>query len=349
MRWWWCILGLQVTAFGLTRKLLDEEETEGSLEAAPTPPPTPSCPQHCADYEPAAQCSLPECASCAPWPAPCAVTTPPPFLTEGSANESSATVLDGMATTTPLPATTNAATTAAPTSAATAATAEGQPVEGGTTAAPTTRGPSAWEVVREVQEVINKTRDANQRYNETLAKWREDWKTTEINQNVMHINAKAVRPTYSSDFRAKRAAYKGLRAPVNVADYEPDLQPLVSKVLGIDKSWGAAKRADRKCIAHCLAAGHCCNDHRVGSNKLLSCAQACIARARGLTKPLCLAECDKPPACSRSIGAYQYWSCGECEDKTEKCPLGVQTADECRTGCEVDPDDLGVVDGFADR
>jgi hypothetical protein len=224
-----------------------------------------------------------------------------------------------------------------------------QPVEDGTTAAPT-RGPSAWEVVRSVQEVLNETIEQNRRYNETLAKWRQDWETVRINRNVVHIDSKAVRPTYSSDFRAKRAAYKGLRAPpTNAADYEPELQPLVNKVLGIDKSWGAAKRAERKCVAHCLAAGHCCNDHRVGSNKLLSCAQACIARARGLSKRLCLAECDKPPTCARNIGAYQYWSCGECEDKTEECPLGVQKADECRSGCDVDPDDLGVVDGFADR
>merc|ERR1719240_359572 len=249
----------------------------------------------------------------------------------------------------PLPSATTMATTTAPAGLPADLLPSEPLVEGGTTAAPTTRGPSAWDVVRSVQEVINKTRDSNRRYNETIAKWRQDFETVRINQNVMRINAKAVRPTYASDFRAKRAAYKGLRAPVDVADYEPALRPMVNKVLGIDKSWGAAKRADRKCIAHCQAAGHCCNDHRVGSNKLLSCAQACIARARGLSKPLCMAECEKPPTCGRDIGAYHYWSCGECEDKTEKCPHGVQTADECRTGCDVDPDDIGVLDGFADR
>jgi hypothetical protein len=279
------------------------------------------------------------------------VTTPPPFLSEGTANESNATLAEALETTTPHPTTTTAVTTAVPTFAVDKlGTFEKPVVEGGTTAAPTTRGPSAWEVVRAVQEVINETRAGNQRFNETVAEWRQDAKTASINTNVMKINAKAVRPTFSSDFRAKRAAYKGnLRAPVNVADYQPELQPLVSKVLGIDKSWGAAKRANRKCVAHCRAAEYCCNDHRIGSNQLLSCAQACIARARGLSRPLCMAECDKPPVCDRNIGTYMYWSCGECEDKTEKCPLGVQSADECRAGCDVDPDDLGVVDGFADR
>lgn len=331
MRYWCCFLGLQVTALAL----------------APTPPPTPACPVYCHEYEATAQCSLPECAPCAPWPAPCAVTTPPPFLTEGAENASSAAdAEDAEAAAAP------AATTAAPAAAAAAGLDEAgeAAVAGSTTAAPTTRLPDAWEVVRAVQKVINKTRDGNQNFNETIAKWRSEAKTIKIHDNVVVTDSKAIRPTFSSDFRAKRAAYQGnLRKPINVAAYEPDLQPLVQKVMGIDKSWGAAKRAERKCVAHCLAAGHCCNDHRVGSNKLLSCAQACIARARGLPKPGCLAECDKPPTCDHFIGAYHYWSCGECEDTAEKCPHGVQTADECRAGCAVDPDDLGVVDGFADR
>merc|ERR1719482_1048380 len=89
MRYWCCFLGLQVTALAL----------------APTPPPTPACPVYCHEYEATAQCNLPECAPCAPWPAPCAVTTPPPFLTKaGPANASSSAKDDGAVKTTPLPA-----------------------------------------------------------------------------------------------------------------------------------------------------------------------------------------------------------------------------------------------------
>eukprot|EP00445_Apocalathium_hangoei_P048074 CAMPEP_0204000754 /NCGR_PEP_ID=MMETSP0360-20130528/15606_1 /ASSEMBLY_ACC=CAM_ASM_000342 /TAXON_ID=268821 /ORGANISM="Scrippsiella Hangoei, Strain SHTV-5" /LENGTH=52 /DNA_ID=CAMNT_0050942093 /DNA_START=14 /DNA_END=169 /DNA_ORIENTATION=- len=35
------------------------------------------------------------------------------------------------------------------------------------------------------------------------------------------------------------------------------------------------------CSSHCLAAGYCCNDYTVGSNQMISCAQACMMRARG--------------------------------------------------------------------
>merc|ERR1711879_138566 len=35
------------------------------------------------------------------------------------------------------------------------------------------------------------------------------------------------------------------------------------------------------CSSKCQAAGYCCDDYTVGSNQMISCAQACMMRVRG--------------------------------------------------------------------
>ena len=47
-----------------------------------------------------------------------------------------------------------------------------------------------------VRKVINKTRDGNQNFNETIAKWRSEAKTIKIHDNVVVTDSKAIRPTY---------------------------------------------------------------------------------------------------------------------------------------------------------
>ena len=58
------------------------------------------------------------------------------------------------------------------------------------------------------------------------------------------------------------------------------------------------------CHALCKEEGFCCNDPNVGSNQLLSCAQACMIRARGTGEDECKATCSEQDAsrgCFREV------------------------------------------------
>merc|ERR1719148_479249 len=88
------------------------------------------------------------------------------------------------------------------------------------------------------------------------------------------------------------------------------------------------------CSAKCQAAGFCCNDARIGSNQMISCAQACMIRARGSTREELASTHDGH--CKRNGGSgcsltvrgnsyHRYSFCSTCRDLTwnSKCAHGV--------------------------
>eukprot|EP01051_Picozoa_sp_SAG22_P012323 SAG22_NODE_1270_length_4942_cov_72.777623_3_plen_494_part_00 len=95
--------------------------------------------------------------------------------------------------------------------------------------------------------------------------------------------------------------------------------------------------ADEQCFEYCLAHGYCCNNHEVGSNQLLSCAQACMVRARGTGREECGQHCAEHAAarnCSRTINGHTYNMCQTCADLGSHCVHGVQEGSgACETGC----------------
>ena len=94
---------------------------------------------------------------------------------------------------------------------------------------------------------------------------------------------------------------------------------------------------ETRCFEHCLARGFCCNDHSVGSNQLISCAQACMIRARGTSRAECDGHCAEHAAargCSRTVNGHRYSMCSGCADLGSHCVHGVQQgSDACETGC----------------
>ena len=102
------------------------------------------------------------------------------------------------------------------------------------------------------------------------------------------------------------------------------------------------------CFEECKAAGYCCNDPDIGSNQLLSCAQACMIRARGTDEFTCKETCDiqrTSRGCTRVVNGYAYSMCSSCRDLDSTCPHGVQephrslTSQEyaCHDGCRMAP------------
>eukprot|EP01043_Picozoa_sp_COSAG02_P060293 COSAG02_NODE_7846_length_2820_cov_32.181183_2_plen_632_part_00 len=82
-----------------------------------------------------------------------------------------------------------------------------------------------------------------------------------------------------------------------------------------------------RCAALCSDEGHCCQDHEVGSNQLISCAQACHIRERGTNYDTCIALCDERAetrGCSTTINGHTYNHCQSCSDLHDGCPHGVQ-------------------------
>lgn len=78
--------------------------------------------------------------------------------------------------------------------------------------------------------------------------------------------------------------------------------------------------------------GFCCNDPKVGSNKLLSCAQACAIRKSGVTEENCKTNCikvGKDKKCDNKIKEESFSLCDKCTDLKSNCPQGVQSVDEC--------------------
>ena len=97
------------------------------------------------------------------------------------------------------------------------------------------------------------------------------------------------------------------------------------------------EHAELYCGEKCKAEGFCCNDPNVGVNQLLSCAQACMIRARGSDADICGQACDaqalpRPGAggCSRTVGGHRYSMCARCSDAGGSC---VHNKDTCRAGC----------------
>lgn len=99
------------------------------------------------------------------------------------------------------------------------------------------------------------------------------------------------------------------------------------------------------CSTKCQAAGYCCNDARIGSNQMISCAQACLMRARGSTREeLASTEdghCKRNggSGCSLSVRGHSYSFCSKCKDLTwnSKCSHGVPSPSACDYGASLVP------------
>ena len=90
------------------------------------------------------------------------------------------------------------------------------------------------------------------------------------------------------------------------------------------------------CADECASQGFCCNDFTIGSNQLLSCAQACMIRMRGAEQPTCEAVCHDRAAnrgCSTTHDGFTYGHCASCDDLDATCPHGVQSSAACEAGC----------------
>ena len=99
-----------------------------------------------------------------------------------------------------------------------------------------------------------------------------------------------------------------------------------------------------QCKQKCKEAGFCCNDPNVGSNQLLSCAQACMIRARGTDEEECEGSChaqDLSRGCSREVNGHSYSMCQDCVDidaAAPTCAHGVpERGGACQTGCKMQP------------
>jgi len=96
-----------------------------------------------------------------------------------------------------------------------------------------------------------------------------------------------------------------------------------------------------RCGMECAARGFCCNNPNHGMNRLISCSQACLIRARGLDKTGCQRQCSPSlrHGCSVYVDGHQYNLCGECSDLTAdpKCAHGVANAAACEQGCGIEP------------
>ena len=93
-----------------------------------------------------------------------------------------------------------------------------------------------------------------------------------------------------------------------------------------------------ECASLCSDEGHCCQDPAVGSNQLISCAQACHIREQGTDFDTCLSLCDEVAdtgGCSTTVNGHTYNHCQTCSDLHEDCPHGVQSVRSCYRGCAI--------------
>ena len=104
------------------------------------------------------------------------------------------------------------------------------------------------------------------------------------------------------------------------------------------------------CRQECAAAGFCCNDWLVGSNQLISCAQACMIRKRGTPQAECEDKCttrEQNRRCETHVNGFTYTHCSTCDDLDDTCPHGVQDdSNACQTGCAMQGGDSGGGGGF---
>merc|ERR1712066_735779 len=97
------------------------------------------------------------------------------------------------------------------------------------------------------------------------------------------------------------------------------------------------------CSAKCQAAGYCCNDPSVGSNQMISCAQACMMRLRGSTWEEMASSrgghCQRNggSGCGLTVGGHTYSFCSACKDLTQsaKCKWGVASHEACDFGASL--------------
>jgi len=91
------------------------------------------------------------------------------------------------------------------------------------------------------------------------------------------------------------------------------------------------------CAKECKSQGFCCNNYKIGSNQMISCAQACMIRTRGLDQASCASHCNRNggSGCSKTINGHTYSFCHRCNDLTNspKCSHGVASPNACQTGC----------------
>jgi hypothetical protein len=103
------------------------------------------------------------------------------------------------------------------------------------------------------------------------------------------------------------------------------------------------------CFFSCKAAGYCCNDYRVGSNQMISCAQACMMRTLGASWSAIATThggiCDRNggSGCSLDVGGRQYSFCSSCADLTgtSQCQWGVASSAACDFGASLPPSHWG--------
>merc|ERR1711957_629026 len=94
-----------------------------------------------------------------------------------------------------------------------------------------------------------------------------------------------------------------------------------------------------QCAAMCKAKGHCCNDYKVGSNQMVSCAQACEMRISGVSKQNCQNKVNEfaskkgQGGCRLSFGNKNVGLCNRCKDLDKTCPHGVQNGKAGLDGC----------------
>jgi hypothetical protein len=93
-----------------------------------------------------------------------------------------------------------------------------------------------------------------------------------------------------------------------------------------------------KCAAQCTELQHSCNDPKIGSNQHISCAQACMIRARGTSVQDCVSIVNTQAAtlgCQRTVNGFTYGFCGTCIDATEQNSHGVNGSQPGIDGCYV--------------
>merc|ERR1740117_999436 len=94
-----------------------------------------------------------------------------------------------------------------------------------------------------------------------------------------------------------------------------------------------------QCAAMCKAKGHCCNDYKIGSNQMVSCAQACEMRISGVSKQNCQNKVNEfaskkgQGGCRLQFGKKNVSLCNRCKDLDKTCPHGVQNGKAGLDGC----------------
>merc|ERR1739844_71365 len=133
-----------------------------------------------------------------------------------------------------------------------------------------------------------------------------------------------------------------------------EIGEVYNETLGALSAWPpAAPTHDRWmwefCSSKCQAAGYCCNDYKIGSNQMISCAQACMMRTRGTswadmaTEKHWICNRNGGSGCSLWVKGHEYPFCSDCQDLTHnpQCKWGVQSPAACEYGALIPPSNWG--------